>query len=224
MLRLGPTSTVPRATRMEQSSSTSTERRTSSRSARRSSTTPRTTSSTDERASRMSSPTSRIPSRCTGARSSRASARWGRAGSSGARGFSAGPERTSSARCLLSPSSRTRYRSWTTSADRRPTWVISLRRRMSSSSCRTGSTTSARKAKRPGPTSPRRSSRRQALRAGFAELPRPNWIDLRRGPPTRSFAASIPRRRAYPTGAKASEPLLIVSASNVQGLALDRSC
>ena len=97
--------------------------------ARRSSTTRRTTSSTEQRASRMSSPTSRIRSRCTDARSSRGSARSARAGSSAPRGSSAGRARTSSGRCSSSARNRTRWRSSTTSAARRPSSVIWRKRR-----------------------------------------------------------------------------------------------
>ena len=80
-------------------------------------------------ASRTSSRTSRRRSRSTGGRSWTGSARCARAGSSAPRGSSAGRATTSCGRCCASARSRTRWRSSTTSAARRPTSAISRPRR-----------------------------------------------------------------------------------------------
>ena len=146
-----------------------------------------------------------------------------RPGWCGARGSSAPPVTTSSARCSASAPSGTRWPSSPTSAAARPTSGTSPVRRASSSTpgSRSASGTSRRAATAPGPISPRRSSRRPVSTAGCGGSRRRSSAPGPRGPRSRSCAA----RRALPssrTGATASAECL-ARACAIAGEALSSS-
>ena len=151
----------------------------------------------------MSSRTSRGRCRCTGARSSRASARCGEGWI--VRSLVAlrvdGQE-------LRADDARARREAGRGGGRRRPARLADVRRpsrggdEAMSSSFPTARTTSPRAASAPGPSSPRRSSRRRASIAGSAGS-RPRSSAARpRVRRTRSCAASAARRSSR-TGAKA---------------------
>ena len=172
-----------------------------------SSTTRPTTSSTGRRGARTSSRTSRIRCPCTGGRSSTASARsadgW-IVRSSWLFGLDRAQLRAHDA-----PARRGARRG---PRRRRPAGLPDLRRAIwprrpaRSSRSPTVSTTSPRTATAPGPTSPRRSSRRRVSPAGSSGSRPRSSAAPPRGPRTPSCAASGPARRGYRTGARGSRP------------------
>ena len=179
------------------------------RSACRSSTTRPTTSSTARSASRTSSRTSRTRSsvygrtKLDGEREVRRAA-----GSSAARGSSAGPARTSSGRCCGSAPSATRSRSSTTSAAA-PTYVGHLARGDARAARAAAGHLARRRRGRaaPGPSSPRRSSRKPGSTAASARSRPTSSAARRRGPRTRCCAASARRAASCRTGARACAPV-----------------